>query len=595
TAARLLPRGGRTKGAAAQRLRRPFPPPRSPPRRRSSFSSSSALGREAPWLSHALGGPHDGSNDPDPPVVKNFVNGEFEAPARGHRIACLDPATNKVLSLVPESHAHAPAPGEAAGSWRSSALDRAVDAAKNAFPRWRDTPVQARQRLLLEYAHFLHKKEVREEVAHWITLEQGKTSADAMGDVWRGLEVVEAAARAGADMTGDSLQNLASGLDTVSYRVPLGVCAGIAPFNFPAMIPLWMFPLAIATGNTYVLKPTEKAPSASLLLVKYLHDLGLPPGVVNVVHGGRDTVDGILTHPDVKAISFVGSNSAGEHIHDVGSKHGKRVQANLGAKNHATVVMDDADREGAAKAIVGAAFGAAGQRCMALSVAILVGELEEAKSWAGEIAERARALKVGNGFAEGVDVGPLISKEAKERAESIIQCSIDEGAACLLDGRGVVVEGYESGNFLGPTVLNLSDRSHADPDEAITNPAYTEEIFAPVLTVLAVRTLDDAIRISNANPYGNGTAIFTSSGGAARKFTNEIEAGQVGVNVPIPVPLPFFSFTGNKASIRGDVNFYGKSGVQFFTQLKTVTSNWQYEGRGGSDLGGVTMPVLGKK
>ena len=340
-----------------------------------------------------------------------------------------------------------------------------------------------------------------------------------------------------------------------------------APFNFPAMIALWMFPLAIATGNTYVLKPTEKAPSASLLLTKYLHDLGLPPGVVNIVNGSKDTVNGILTHPDIKAISFVGSNAAGEYIHDMGSKHGKRVQANLGAKNHATVLLNDADRTSAIKALVGASFGAAGQRCMALSVVILVGDLEDGKSWVQEIVDEAKKLTVGNGFDEGVDVGPLISKDATERAETIIQQSIDDGAKAALDGRGVTVEGYEKGNFLGPTVINLSHEEYTNPNEKITNAAFTEEIFAPVLTVLTVPTLDDAISISNQNAYGNGTAIFTTSGGAARKYQYEIEAGQVGINVPIPVPLPFFSFTGNKASIRGDVNFYGKSGVIFFTQL----------------------------
>lgn len=359
------------------------------------------------------------------------------------------------------------------------------------------------------------------------------------------------------------------------------------------MIPLWMFPIAIATGNTYVLKPTEKAPSASLLLAKYLHDLGLPPGVLNVVNGSKSTVDGILEHPDVKAVSFVGSNAAGEYIHDAGSRNGKRVQANLGAKNHATVIMDDAERDSAVRAIAGAAFGAAGQRCMALSVVVLVGGIEEGRGWVEDIVEESKGLRVGNGFADGVDVGPLISRDALRRAEDIIQRSVDGGASCPLDGRGATVEGYEGGNFLGPTVINLSEGGHADPNVPIVSPAYTEEVFAPVLTVLCVPTLDDAIAITNGNMYGNGASIFTTSGGAARKFQHEIEAGQVGVNVPIPVPLPFFSFTGNKASIRGDVNFYGRSGVHFFTQLKTVTSNWQYAK--GGDLGGVTMPVLGKK
>mmetsp|Transcript_7243 Transcript_7243/g.11874 ORF Transcript_7243/g.11874 Transcript_7243/m.11874 type:complete len:561 (+) Transcript_7243:113-1795(+) len=539
----------------------------------------SAQPNNAPWLQYYPNHKH--------PDVMNFINGSFQPPAIGtctDRIECRDPSTNEVLSYVPESSIKDDT------TTTPSALEQAVAAAKDAYPSWSSTPVQTRQRILLEYAHFLHKKEVREEIAYWITLENGKTMADAMGDVWRGLEVVEAATRVGNDMMGDSLQNLSSGLDTISYRVPLGVCAGIAPFNFPAMIPLWMAPLALATGNTYVLKPSEKTPSASMLLASYLNDLGLPPGVLNVINGSHDTVDGLLTHPDIKAISFVGSNKAGEYIHDVGSKNGKRVQANLGAKNHATIIMNDADRASTIKAIAGAAFGAAGQRCMALSVVILVGELSESEGWVNEVVEEAKKLKVGNGFQEGVDVGPLISKEAADRAESIIQSSIDEGATCRLDGRGAVVDGFEDGNFLGPTVIDLNC---VNPNEPITNPAYTEEIFAPVLTVLTVPTLDDAIKITNSNPYGNGCAIFTSSGAAARKYQFEIEAGQVGINVPIPVPLPFFSFTGNKASIRGDVNFYGKSGVNFFTQLKTVTSNWQYQE--GADLGGVTMPVVGTK
>jgi len=367
----------------------------------SSFASTTSplfqsFKYDAPWLHYSEKDEH--------PTVKNFINGSFENPDTKGNIPLYDPSSNNVLSYVPESSSSTSTTLDT-NTNTPSALDRAVKAAKEAYPAWSNTPVQTRQRLMLEYAHFLHKKEIREEIAYWITLEQGKTTADAMGDVWRGLEVVEAAARVGSEMMGDSLQNLASGLDTVSYRMPLGVCAGIAPFNFPAMIALWMYPLAIATGNTYILKPTEKAPSASLLLTKYLHDLGLPPGVVNIVNGSKDTVDGILTHPDIKAISFVGSNKAGEHIHDVGSKNGKRVQANLGAKNHATVMMEDADRASTIKAIVGAAFGAAGQRCMALSVVILVGDLEESKGWVQEFVEQADHLKVGNGFVEGVDVG----------------------------------------------------------------------------------------------------------------------------------------------------------------------------------------------
>eukprot|EP00569_Conticribra_weissflogii_P005890 CAMPEP_0171345112 /NCGR_PEP_ID=MMETSP0878-20121228/20892_1 /TAXON_ID=67004 /ORGANISM="Thalassiosira weissflogii, Strain CCMP1336" /LENGTH=567 /DNA_ID=CAMNT_0011848457 /DNA_START=186 /DNA_END=1886 /DNA_ORIENTATION=+ len=536
------------------------------------FASAAHFKHDAPWLMSSSGGNDDNSNH-SVPVVANLINGRFQLPQNfgsdsSSKIPIIDPSSNVVLSHIHDNH--------------TADLQAAVASAEEAFPTWSNTPVQSRQRLLADFAHLLHEKHVREEIAYWITLEQGKTMGDAMGDVWRGLEVVEAAGRAGRDMLGDSLQNLANGLDTISYRVPLGVCAGIAPFNFPAMIPLWMFPLALATGNTYVLKPTEKAPSASLLLAKHLHDLGLPPGVLNIIQGAKPTVDGIVTHPGIRAISFVGSNQAGEYIHDVGSRHGKRVQANLGAKNHATVMMNDADRDSTVKAVVGAAFGAAGQRCMALSVLILVGDLEESQSWMEQLVEEAMKLKVGNGFVEGVDVGPLISKDAKTRAESIIQQSIDQGATCMLDGRGVVVKGYETGNFLAPTVISLNQQqqyiTHSTDSNAkpLSNPAYTEEIFAPVLTILTVPTLEDAISITNDNPYGNGCAIFTSSGGAARKFQYEIQAGQVGINVPIPVPLPFFSFTGNKGSIRGDVNFYGQSGVQFFTQLKTVTSNWQY-------------------
>lgn len=368
-------------------------------------------------------------------------------------------------------------------------------------------------------------------------------------------------------------------MDIVSFREPLGVCAGICPFNFPAMIPLWMFPLAISCGNSFVVKPSEKTPSATLLLAQLLAEAGLPDNVLQVVHGSVDTVNRILEHPTIKAISFVGSNRAGEYIHNQGTAQGKRVQCNLGAKNHA-VVLPDADRNAVTKALVGAAFGAAGQRCMALSTVILVGE---AKAWRRDIVEQAKLLCVGAGWEDGVDVGPLIDKSAKQRVERIVEQAVDQGADLLLDGRGISVEGYPKGNFIGPTVLAISDT---------TSICYTEEIFGPVLVCLEADSLEEAMAIINSNMYGNGCALFTSSGAAARKFTHEIEVGQVGINVPIPVPLPMFSFTGNKASIRGDVNFYGRSGINFYTQLKTVTSNWPYQP---SDLGGTTMPTVGHK
>jgi len=355
----------------------------------------------------------------------------------------------------------------------------------------------------------------------------------------------------------------------------------LAPFNFPAMVPLWMFPLACVAGNSFVLKPSEKTPGASMMLADLATKAGLPEGVLSIVHGGKQTVDNICRHPTVKAISFVGSNQAGEYIHEEGSRHGKRVQANLGAKNHACL-LPDAGREATVNAIVGAAFGAAGQRCMALSTLVAVGET---KDWIQDIVEGGKKLKVGCGFDAGVDVGPLISTQSQERVFSIIDKAVKDGAQIPLDGRANgKVDGYPHGNFVHPTVL-----SNVSTD----NIAYREEIFGPVLVCTEpVDTLDDAIQLINANPYGNGVALFTASGAAARKFTHEIHAGQVGINVPIPVPLPMFSFTGNKASIRGDFNFYGPRGVHFYTQLKTVTTNWPIDDS--TSLGGVIMPQMGK-
>ena len=380
---------------------------------------------------------------------------------------------------------------------------------------------------------------------------------------------------------GETAENLARGLDTYSYRQPLGVTAGICPFNFPAMIPLWMFPVSSVCGNTMLLKPSEKDPGAAMILAKLAQEAGLPDGVLQIVHGSVDTVNFLCDAPSVRAISFGGGSAAGEYIFDRGTKNGKRVQANLGAKNHAAI-MPDADKESTLNSVVGAAFGAAGQRCMALSVAIFIGD---AKSWLPELVEKVRKLKVGPGIDPTTDIGPMISIEAKERAERLVQEGIRDGAKCLLDGRGIKILGekYQNGNnFLGPTILFGVDSK---------NRAYTNEIFGPVLTCLAVDTLEEAIAFINSSPYGNGCAIFTQSGSVARKFQHEIDVGQVGINVPIPVPLPFFSFTGSRASIRGDVHFYGKQGVQFYTQIKTITSNWEYKA-GPSNLS-MSMPTLG--
>lgn len=328
------------------------------------------------------------------------------------------------------------------------------------------------------------------------------------------------------------------------------------------MIPLWMFPLAIACGNSYVIKPSERNPTATMKLAHLAQEAGVPKGVLNVIHGSIDSVNFICDHPDIKAISFVGSDRAGKHIYARGSANGKRVQSNTGAKNHG-IIMADANKEHTLNSLVGAAFGAAGQRCMALSTVVFVGESQK---WLPELVERAKELKVGSGLDKATQVGPLISPQAKKRVESLIQSGVDEGATLLLDGRGVKVPGFEKGNFVGPTIL-----TNVTPSMK----CYQEEIFGPVLVCLTANTLDDAIQIINNNPYGNGTAIFTNNGATARKFQNEVDAGQIGINVPIPVPLPMFSFTGSRGSFFGDLNFYGKAGVQFFTQLKTITSFWK--------------------
>lgn len=419
---------------------------------------------------------------------------------------------------------------------------------------------------------------MQKKLAAKITEEQGKTLADAEGDVFRGLQVVEHACSVTSLQLGETLPSIARDMDTMSYRIPLGVTAGITPFNFPAMIPLWMFPLALVCGNTSVIKPSERDPGACMMLVGMLEEAGVPPGVVNVIHGAHDSVNFICDHPDIRAISFVGSDQAGKYIYERGSRHGKRVQCNMGAKNHG-VIMPDANKEHTLNQLVGAAFGAAGQRCMALSTAVFVGE---SKEWIPELVERAKKLKVSAGHVPDADLGPVISPQSKQRILSLIESGVKQGAKCVLDGRGLTVPGYEKGNFVGPTVL-----TEVTPQMD----CYKEEIFGPVLVTLNVDTLDDAIKLINSNQYGNGTAVFTTNGATARKFTQEIDVGQVGVNVPIPVPLPMFSFTGSRGSFLGDSNFYGKAGVNFYTQLKTVTQLWREQDATGFKAS-TTMPVM---
>ncbi|HUH87481.1 MAG TPA: CoA-acylating methylmalonate-semialdehyde dehydrogenase [Pusillimonas sp.] len=479
------------------------------------------------------------------PTVKLLIDGRFVESRTQQWRDVVNPATQQVLARVPFA-----TPDE---------IESAVASAKAAFREWRKTPIGTRARIFLKYQHLI--RENMKELAALLTAEQGKTLADAEGDVFRGLEVVEHAAAIGNLQLGELANNVAGGVDTYTILQPLGVCAGITPFNFPAMIPLWMFPMAIATGNTFVLKPSEQDPMVTMRLAELALEAGIPPGVLNVVHGGEDAVNALCDHPDIKAISFVGSTKVGTHVYQRASLAGKRAQCMMGAKNHA-VVLPDAHKEQTLNNLVGAAFGAAGQRCMALSVAILVGE---ARNWVPDLVAKARTLKVGAGDQPGVDVGPLISPAALARVEGLIERGVADGATLELDGRGIKVPGNEKGNFVGPTIF-----SGVKPGNAV----YDQEVFGPVLSIMSAETLDEAIAMVNANPNGNGTAVFTQSGAAARTFQEEIDVGQVGINLPIPVPVPLFSFSGSRASKLGDLGPYGKQVVLFYTQAKTVTARW---------------------
>ena len=479
------------------------------------------------------------------PTVKLLINGEFVESKTTQWRDVVNPATQEVLARVPFA--------------TQDEINAAVAAAKEAFKTWKKTPIGARARIFLKLQQLI--RENMGELAALLTAEQGKTLPDAEGDVFRGLEVVEHASAIGNLQLGELANNVAGGVDTYTLLQPLGVCAGITPFNFPAMIPLWMFPMAIATGNTFVLKPSEQDPMVTMRLCELALEAGIPPGVLNVVHGGEDAVNAICDHADIKAISFVGSTKVGTHVYNRASLNGKRVQCMMGAKNHA-IVVPDANKEQTLNALAGAAFGAAGQRCMALSVVILVGESQK---WIPELVAKAKTLKVSGGTEKGTDVGPLISCAARDRVVGLIERGIADGATLELDGRNPSVPGYEKGNFVGPTIF-----SGVKPGMSI----YDQEIFGPVLCLAAADTLDEAIEFINANPNGNGTAIFTQSGAAARKFQEEIDVGQVGINVPVPVPVPLFSFSGSRASKLGDLGPYGKQVILFYTQTKTVTARW---------------------
>ncbi|KIY66164.1 methylmalonate-semialdehyde dehydrogenase [Cylindrobasidium torrendii FP15055 ss-10] len=491
--------------------------------------------------------------------TKNFIAGQFSDSQTSKWIDVVDPSTQTLLTKVPES-----TPDE---------FENAVDAASDAFKTWSRTSVLSRQRFAIELQSLLRQN--ADYIANSIVLEQGKTLPDAHGDLLRGLQVVETAIGVTSTLVGEKLE-VSRDMDTYVRKAPLGVCASIAPFNFPAMIPLWSIPMAAVTGNTLILKPSERDPGAAMIIAELCQRAGLPDGVLNVVHGGVDTVNAICDHPSIRAISFVGGDKAGKHIYERGTKNGKRVQANLGAKNHA-VIMPDANKNLALNSLIGAAFGAAGQRCMAISVALLIGE---AQTWLPELVERASQLKTSGGFEDGTDVGPVISPTSKSRIVNLISSAEEQGGKILLDGRNIQVPEYPEGNFVGPTVI--------EADTSMS--CYNEEIFGPVLVVVKADTLDDALDIINANKYGNGSAIFTQSGATARKFETEVNVGQIGINVPIPVPLPMFAWSGNKGSVLGDIGFYGKSGLNFYTQNKTTTSLWKAEDAIGNRAS-VNMPT----
>jgi malonate-semialdehyde dehydrogenase (acetylating)/methylmalonate-semialdehyde dehydrogenase len=441
-------------------------------------------------------------------------------------------------------------------------VDAAVSAARDAFPAWSQSSLSARTKVLFAFRELVNAHIDR--LAEAITDEHGKVLSDARGEVQRGLEVVEFACGIPQLLKGDFSAQVSTGVDLYSFREPLGVCAGITPFNFPAMVPMWMFPVSIACGNTFVLKPSERDPSASLLLAELWAEAGLPDGVFNVLHGDKEAVDGLLEHPDVAAVSFVGSTPIAKYIHGKATENRKRVQALGGAKNHA-IVLPDADLDYASDQLVAAAFGSAGERCMAISAAIAVGGV--ADGLVDLVDEKARAVRVGSGRDAASEMGPVITPEARDRILGLIGSGEQQGARLSVDGRGLEVDGYAGGFFVGPTVID-----QVTPEMDV----YREEIFGPVLSVVRMDDVDAAIDLINANPYGNGTAIFTSSGEAARRFQRGVKVGMIGVNVPIPVPMAYYSFGGWKDSLFGEHHIHGPEGVSFYTRAKVVTARWPH-------------------
>jgi len=491
------------------------------------------------------------------PTLPLWINNQA-VPATSDRTADVyNPATGAVTRKVPLAS--------------RSDIDKAVAAAKTAFPAWRDTTPLRRARVLTRFRELADAH--KDEIVQLIVEEHGKTTLDAAGSLTRGIEVIEFASGAPHLLKGEHAEDVGRGVDSHSILQPIGVCAGVVPFNFPAMVPLWMFPVAIACGNTFILKPSEKVPSTALRLAELFKEAGLPDGVFNVVPGDKEAVDALLHHPDVRAISSVSSTPVAKYIYETAAREGKRVQALGGAKNHA-VVMPDCDLDFTVDALIGAAYGSAGERCMAISTVVAVGNVADALVAA--IRDKASKLRVGPGQQADIDMGPLITRDHRDKVRGYVDAGVQEGATLVLDGRGLTVPGHEKGFFLGPTLFD-----HVTPTMSI----YRDEIFGPVLIVLRAATLDEAIALTNANPFANGTAIFTRSGAAARRFEHDIEVGMVGINIPIPVPMAFFSFGGWKSSLFGDLHMHGTEGVQFYTRTKVVTSRWPLtEGSAGMSL-----------
>ena len=478
--------------------------------------------------------------------VGHFIHGEPVAGSSGRRQAVYNPATGQVarqLTLASVDEVNA-----------------AVASAQAAFPAWADTPPLRRARVMFKFLELMNQH--RDTLAAMITAEHGKVFTDAQGEVSRGIDIIEFACGIPQLLKGDYTEQVSTGIDNWTLRQPLGVVAGITPFNFPCMVPCWMFPVAIAAGNSFVLKPSERDPSPSIFMAQLLKDAGLPDGVFNVVQGDKLAVDTLLTHPDVKAISFVGSTPIAQYIYETGAHHGKRVQALGGAKNH-MVVMPDADLDQAVDALIGAGYGSAGERCMAISIAVAVGDV--ADKLVPALAARAKTLKIKNGMALDAEMGPIVTREAQQRIAGYIEHGVKEGAKLVVDGRGFTVPGHEQGFWLGGTLFD-----HVTPEMKI----YKEEIFGPVLGVVRVPDFAAAVKLINDHEFGNGVSCFTSDGNVAREFARRIQVGMVGINVPIPVPMAWHGFGGWKKSLFGDMHAYGEEGVRFYTKQKSVMQRW---------------------